>query len=34
MTARVKKKNFSSFTYAEAFKHLGIENLNLWSFDT
>ena len=33
MTMRVKKKNFSSFTYAEAFKHLKIKNLCFWSFE-
>lgn len=32
MTMRVKKKNFSSFTYAEAFKYLGIEKILPWSF--
>ncbi|MGB7274019.1 MAG: hypothetical protein WBC69_12030 [Geitlerinemataceae cyanobacterium] len=33
MTKRIKKKNFSSFTYIEAFKHLNLEELNLWSFE-
>jgi len=32
MATRVKKKNFSSFTYAEAFKHLGIQEILPWSF--
>ena len=27
------KKNFSSFTYAEAFKYLGIEQILPWAFD-
>ncbi len=31
---RVKKKNFSSFTYTEALKHLNIKHLCAWSFDT
>jgi hypothetical protein len=30
MATRVKKKNFSSFTYAEAFKYLGIQELQPW----
>ena len=33
MATRVKKKNFSSFTYAEAFKYLKIKNLCFWSFE-
>ncbi|MFN4280372.1 hypothetical protein [Thermosynechococcus sp.] len=32
MATRVKKKNFSSFTYAEAFKYLGIEEIIPWKF--
>jgi hypothetical protein len=30
---RIKKKNFSSFTYAEAFKHLHLKDLQAWHFD-
>lgn len=30
MTTRVKKKHFSSFTYAEAFKYLGIQEIIPW----
>jgi hypothetical protein len=33
MTKKIKKKNFSSFTYVEAFKHLNLEELNLWFFE-
>ncbi|WP_448572889.1 hypothetical protein [Trichothermofontia sp.] len=32
MAMRVKKKHFSSFTYAEAFKYLGIQEILPWSF--
>lgn len=32
MATRIKKKNFSSFTYAEAFKYLGIQEILPWSF--
>jgi hypothetical protein len=32
MATRVKKKHFSSFTYAEAFKYLGIQEILPWSF--
>lgn len=32
MITRVKKKNFSSFTYPEAFKYLGIQEILPWSF--
>jgi len=32
MATRVKKKHFSSFTYAEAFKYLGIQETLPWSF--
>jgi hypothetical protein len=28
-----RKKSFSSFTYKEAFKHLGITEIQRWSFD-
>jgi hypothetical protein len=30
---RIKKKDFSTFTYAEAFKHLNLKELNTWYFD-
>ena len=30
---RVKKKNFSSFTYAEAFKYLGFRTIEPWQFE-
>jgi hypothetical protein len=30
MATKVKKKNFSSFTYAEAFKYLGIQEIQPW----
>lgn len=30
MAARVKKKNFASFTYTEAFKYLGIAEITPW----
>lgn len=30
MAAKVKKKNFSSFTYVEAFKYLGIQEIEPW----
>lgn len=33
MATRIKKKNFSSFTYADAFKHLGIKQLHPWQID-
>lgn len=33
MATRVKKKNFSSFTYAEAFKYLGIKQIHPWRFE-
>lgn len=32
MATRVKKKYFSSFTYAEAFKYLGIQEITPWKF--
>ncbi|MEY2976618.1 MAG: hypothetical protein ACO31I_19325 [Prochlorotrichaceae cyanobacterium] len=32
MSTRIKKKNFSSFTYREAFKYLNIEEILPWSF--
>ncbi len=32
MATRVKKKNFSSFTYAEAFKYLNIKQIHPWQF--
>jgi hypothetical protein len=32
MTTKTKKKNFSSFTYGEAFKYLNIEEILPWSF--
>jgi hypothetical protein len=32
MATRVKKKHFSSFTYAEAFKYLGIKKIDPWRF--
>ena len=31
MATRVKKQNFSSFTYAQAFKYLGIQEINPWA---
>lgn len=31
MATKIKKKNFSSFTYAEAFKYLGIQEILPWS---
>ncbi|MFN3361305.1 MAG: hypothetical protein ACK421_07770 [Pseudanabaenaceae cyanobacterium] len=30
MATRVKKKNFASFTYTEAFKYLGIVEITPW----
>jgi len=32
MKTKVKKKNFSSFTYAEAFRYVGIQTLEPWVF--
>jgi hypothetical protein len=34
MATKVKKKNFSSFTYAEAFKYLKIKKIHPWQFET
>lgn len=31
MTIKVKKRNFSSFTYTEAFKYLKIKDISPWS---
>lgn len=33
MATKMKKKNFSSFTYTEAFKHLNIKEINSWRFE-
>lgn len=34
MATKTKKKNFSSFTYTEAFKYLKIKVLHPWTFET
>jgi hypothetical protein len=33
MATKIKKKNFSGFAYAEAFKHLNIKQINPWYFE-
>jgi hypothetical protein len=33
MATKIKKKNFSGFTYAEACKHLNIKEINPWHFE-
>ena len=33
LAAQERKKSFSSFTYREAFKHLGVSELKRWSID-
>ncbi len=31
---KLKKRNFSSFTYTEAYKQLGIKTVGIWTIDT
>jgi hypothetical protein len=33
MATKIKKKNFSSFTYTEAFKYLNIKKIHPWHFE-
>jgi hypothetical protein len=33
MATKIKKKNFSSFTYAQAFKYLNIKEISPWHFE-